>query len=511
MRQGARTAMKRLACLALAATVIGIAAVVTPTAGAQSRWAEEDDSDEIVILLLPLVSRQEGDKALIETLLTDPDVHNVVFLLDGEAVARRRGPPWAARVRLASPPREQLVRAEARDSDDRLLGADEMVINRQVRPLRVALRSIDSSAGGLVIRAAVSVPEEAELERLEVFLNDDLQRSYAADEVDDGELELTLDVADPDPRAFVRLVAYLADGRTIEDVGLVSAPSFQEEIDVHLVQLQVVVTNKRGLPLRGLQKQHFSILENGVAREPAGLFVADDVTLLLGLALDSSGSMRRIWPQTREAASTFLAETLEERDEGFLVDFDTRLRLVQARTSDRSELQAALDDLKPEGGTALYDSILFSLLQFDRQQGRRGLVVLTDGYDVDSQADPERAVEFGKKLGVPIYILAIDSQGAGSRVPRSRGISTNIGDPGAAVQALHVVTDPTGGRLFRVRNLEQISRAFALINAELRNQYVLTYYTDSPPEPGRPPQVKVEAPGQKGMRAKVVFGSDQIF
>ena len=233
------------------------------------------------------------------------------------------------------------------------------------------------------------------------------------------------------------------------------------------------------------------------------------MTLLLGLALDSSGSMRRIWPQTRQAASTFLGETLRQRDEGFLVDFDTRLRLVQARTADRALLQAALDELRPEGGTALYDSILFSLLQFDGQQGRRGLVVLTDGYDIDSQADPERAVEFGKRLGVPVYILALDSQGSG-RLP-GRGISTGIDDAGAAVQTLHLVTDPTGGRLYRVGSPEQIARAFTLINAELRNQYVLTYYTDTPPEPGRPPRVEIDAPGHKGLRAKVVFGEDQIY
>jgi hypothetical protein len=98
---------------------------------------------------------------------------------------------------------------------------------------------------------------------------------------------------------------------------------------------------------------------------------------------------------------------------------------------------------------------------------------------------------------------------AGGRPP-GRGISTGIDDPRAAVQTLHLVTDPTGGRLYRVGSLEQIDRAFTLINAELRNQYVLTYYTDTPPEPGRPPRVDVVAPAQKGLRAKVVFGEDQI-
>ena len=505
---------------ALAATLLAMTLVAAPGEAAQSRWSPEpeDDGDAVVLRLLPPAADRQGGKVRIETLVTDPDVHNVVFFVDGEPAARRRSPPWAAELLLASPPREQRVRAEARDADDKLLAADEIVVNRVARPLRVSLRSIEPTADGLVVRAELSLPEEVALDRLEVSYNEALGRSWTAAELAagaldaatfaDGVLEATLAAHDPGPQDFVRVTAHLADGRSVEDVELVSGREFTEQVAVHLVQLQVVVTNKRGLPMRGLGKEHFRIRENGRDREAAGLFRADDVALLLGLALDSSGSMRRIWPTTRQAAASFLNDTLLDRDEGFLVDFDTHLRLVQARTGDRQLLLAALDELEPEGGTALYDSILFSLLQFDRQQGRRGLVVLTDGQDIDSQADPRRAVEFGQKLGVPVYILALDSQGG--RVP-SRGITTSISDPAAALQELHLVTDPTGGRLYRVGNPEQISRAFELINAELRNQYVLTYYTDTPPDPGRPPKVRIEAPGFKGLKAKVVFGTDQVY
>ena len=516
MRRRTRTATGGLAWPAMALA----AAVAAAPADAQARRSSDEETrEEVVIRLLPPASSQLSGKTRIETLLTDPEVHNVVFRVDGEIAARRRSPPWAANLQLAAPPREQVIRAEALDADDRLLASDEMVVNREVRPLRVSLRAIEPSADGLDVRAEVSIPEQVDLESLEVFLGEERRHVYSHDELatgvlvngrfGDGELEISLAAGELDPRAFVRLVARLADGRAIEDVALVAAPGFEEEIDVNLVQLQVVVTNKRGMPMRGLQKEHFRISVGDRDREPAGMFAADDVSLLLGLALDSSGSMQRIWPQTQRAATTFLADTLRERDEGFLVDFDTGLRLVQARTADRDLLREALDDLEPGGGTALYDSILFSLLQFDRQQGRRGLVVLTDGYDIDSQADPQRAIEFGKKLGVPIYILALASQG-GARLP-NRGLSSGIGDPGAALQTLKLLTDPTGGRLYRIGSQEQMARAFALINAELRNQYVLTYYTDKPPEPGRPPRVTIEAPGHKGLKAKVVFGADQIY
>jgi len=143
-------------------------------------------------------------------------------------------------------------------------------------------------------------------------------------------------------------------------------------------------------------------------------------------------------------------------------------------------------------------------LQFDRQQGRRGLVVLTDGFDVDSHADPRRAVEFARKLGVPIYILAMQ---AGGRA----GIPGGGFRGGAGTSTLHLLTDPTGGRLFPIRTSETLGHAFSQINLEMRNQYILTYYTDDPPTPGDPPEVKVTVPGMKGIKVKALLGADQIY
>ena len=93
---------------------------------------------------------------------------------------------------------------------------------------------------------------------------------------------------------------------------------------------------------------------------------------------------------------------------------------------------------------------------------------------------------------------SISAQGAGQSL-------------GVAVQTLRLLTDPTGGRLIRVRTLGQVEQALAQINAEMGNQYVLTYYTETPPEPGRPPQVIVAVDGMKGLRARAVFGADQIY
>jgi len=215
-----------------------------------------------------------------------------------------------------------------------------------------------------------------------------------------------------------------------------------------------------------------------------------DVALVLGLAIDSSGSMSRLWQATQSAARQFLETTLQKKDRAFLVDFDSNLRLLQSLTGDKQALFDALDRLVPRGGTALYDSILFSLLQYDGEPGRRALIVLTDGFDSESRADPNRAIDFGIRLGVPIYAITM-SAGRGVRIPSRSGFSNED----MARGELAVVTDPTGGRFFRANTMEQVNNAFAQIQDELRKQYVLTYYSERAPEAGVLPKVKINRKG----------------
>ncbi len=492
-----KTSSARLGGLAVAVLAL-MAGVVSP--------AHAGD----VVRLLPPDPGELSGRVMFEALVIEPEPWSVVFLVDGVEADSRKLPPWQARVRLDEPPREQTVRVEVRNRSGAVLGSDELIVNRPRRALRVTIEALEPlGESGVSVRARVSVPESVELESVAVFMNETEAGRYGAGELSDGVLTVGIPRAEAQPSDFVRVEARLGDGRTIEDVELVNAPGFTDEIDVRLVQLQVLVTDKRGAPILGLQRQHFRVRDGKKLEEPARLFLAPDVSLLLGLALDSSGSMKALWPETRLAASTFLTETLTDRDQAFLVDFDTRLSLVRSRTGDVADLISGLDELEPEGGTALYDSILYSLVQFERQQGRRGLVVLTDGYDINSVSDPRRVIEFGKKLGVPIYILAVEPS-VGGRSSGLGGVGGLSLGGGGDVHSLRLLTEPTGGRLYRIPSAEHLRRAFDQIHSELRNQYVLTYYTDQPPEAGEPPQVEVEVPGMKGLDVRTVFAADQV-
>ena len=146
----------------------------------------------------------------------------------------------------------------------------------------------------------------------------------------------------------------------------------------------------------------------------------------------------------------------------------------------------------------LYDSILFSMLQYEGEHGRRALIVLTDGVDSESRSDPRRAIEFGRRLGVPVYVVALSGTSgtaAGPGWQHSSARTTASLEEAAARNELRLITDPTGGRLFHVVTPEQMSRAFAEIQEELHRQYVLTYYTERQPGEGGAPEVRVKRAG----------------
>lgn len=487
----------------LLALVAGMATLV-PTRGAAAD--ETPPSTDDVVRLLTPPGRSLAGKTEVEVLVIDPEVRSLVFSLDGSEVARRKKAPWRVKIDLGKPAREQTLEVEAIGPGGRSLGADALVLNRRNPPLRVRITEVagQPAEGKVVITGQVSIPRGATLEEVEIFRNDErIARALLAD--------FTLEVPTPTPRPtdFVRAVATLADGRQVEDVVVLSAPGVREEIDVDLVQLQVLATKRSGAPVTDLSRDDFRIRQGGAERQLAQFAPADDVALTVGLVLDSSGSMRPLWRATVAAAEEFLLNTLKTRDRAFLVDFDTQLRLVRPPTGERQALLDGLDSIEPEGGTALYDSVAFSMLQFRDQPGRRALVVLTDGFDSGSQARPERAEELGRKLGVPVYVVAFQSGGRGGGHGGVGGGGVDFGAL-SALQSLELLTDRTGGRLIRVPPSDSgLARAFHQIQHELRHQYVLGFYTDTLPDDDGG-DLRVTLPGRRDIEIRAVFGWDQI-
>ena len=449
----------------------------------------------------------------IRTLVTHPGIRMVEFLLDGTPAQRTRRRPFKARLDLADPPREQTLDVRAYDAEGRLVGGERTILNRVDTPFGVRITALrgEEMNGSPAVRvvADILMPRSATLERVDFYRSESL--IVTRDDFDSGtgagtarRTQVEALIQDVSTHDFVRVRARLADGRELEDAELLKGAEYQDEIDVQLVQLQVLVVDGRGDPVPDLKPDDFEVREGGVELPVEALFTATDVPLVLGFAIDSSESMLPIWRQLRHVASTFLEQTLTQKDKAFLVDFDRAVRLLQPLTGNKALLAGWLDRVTPWGGTALSDGILFSLLQYGDEPGRRALVMVTDGADLHSRQRPEDPADLARRLGLPIYFVEMDNPLTELvKGPDGMPLTRRNSHPRAR-KRIRRISEETGGRHFHIDPLaedppwtEQIARAFDQIEEDLRHQHVLTYYSSQPRGAPIRPEIRITRPDLK--------------
>jgi Ca-activated chloride channel family protein len=275
----------------------------------------------------------------------------------------------------------------------------------------------------------------------------------------------------------VRVVFHLADGdraaATVRTAGL----GYADRVDVDAVQLAVVVTDLDGRFVPGLPRSAFRVFEDDVPQR-VGSFVAENVPLELVAALDVSLSMTDAIPDLKRAARTFLA-ALPPAAEVSLVAFNDNVFTVARRAASPELRQRAVDRLAPWGGTALYDVIIRSLEQLDRQTGRRALVLFSDGEDQSSRSTERDAVARVEASDAMVYTVAL---GRGATVRPYR-------------QLLERLASVSGGRgLFPDRS-EELQGAFATIVEDLSHQYLIGYQPTNQVHDGAWRRVRVDVKG----------------
>jgi Ca-activated chloride channel family protein len=265
----------------------------------------------------------------------------------------------------------------------------------------------------------------------------------------------------------VRAIATLEDGRQAEDAMLVGATGYEETIEARDVEVYAAVLDRSGSFSSSMDRSQFTIEENGKRRRIAGFEFLGRAPVSVGLAIDSSDSMLEVLPDLHRSARAFLDRIVRDGSSAFLVDFDTAPRLAAARTKDLAALHQAVSRIRADGSTAVYDAVIFGLLQLQGVPGKRALIVLTDGRDETSRYDFADAERVARESGVAIYAIIL-----GEPVSRKPwGV-----DPALEKLALH-----TGGRAWYMPESANMDAIYDSIDLELRNQYRLTYRTT----PGR--------------------------
>ncbi len=395
------------------------------------------------------------------------EVDYVAFFLDGFLVDVARNAPFETRLDLGAEPAVHSVRAVAFSPQALELGEDSLRLNEEERPFRVEIVDVvgDPRAGEVDLRAEVSVPVERRLERVELYWNQELRQSLAAPDPA-GSIAARLETGAPGAADHYRVVAYLDDGTSLEAARLAIGNGVSDRLDVSLVELYAMVTDRHRAPPADLTRDDFALFHAGRSRRIEGFARARDVPLTLGLAVDTSESMEPWQDDLRDAAATFFERALRPGDRAFLTDFDERARLTQGATERQELLVGRMGALGFGGTTSLYDAILFSLLQFEGQGGRKALVVLSDGKDFGSRLRPERCIREAQRLGVPIYMMVLE-----------RALEPLTDVERVVVRRL---ARQTGGQYHLFAGKEELAAIYARIEADLRSQYLLTYALDRP-------------------------------
>jgi len=243
-----------------------------------------------------------------------------------------------------------------------------------------------------------------------------------------------------------------------------SQPETTITVDVKLVNVFVTVTDAHGAPVANLQKENFQLQEDGKEQKIAVFDRESALPLSIVLAIDTSLSTRKDLPLELASARRFAHAILRPVDALSLYEFSEIVNEVSPFTSDLKTIDRAIERVRGGAATALYDALYLGAQALEPRQGRRVMVVITDGGDTMSKVDYKEAVREAQQAEAILYSIIV--------VPIEASAGRDLGGEHALIQ----LSEDTGGKYFYATSMPQLDDAFKKISDELRTQYLLAYY-----------------------------------
>jgi Ca-activated chloride channel homolog len=241
--------------------------------------------------------------------------------------------------------------------------------------------------------------------------------------------------------------------------------------DVNLVSLTVSVQDGAGRPVTGLQREAFTVFDEGTKQQVAVFEAETQQPLDLALMIDTSLSAASELEFESAAALRFIRKVVRAQDTLAVYTFSERVDRLTAYTSDVEALGAGLKRMRSGAGTSLYDAIYLASGELARRPAprRRVIVLVTDAGETTSRATFDDARHSALAAEALLYTIVIREQ-------KSDALRDLAGE-----HALSTITDSTGGAMFMAEDLNQLDRLFAEIDYELRTQYLLAFYPQPTP------------------------------
>jgi Ca-activated chloride channel family protein len=254
-------------------------------------------------------------------------------------------------------------------------------------------------------------------------------------------------------------------------------PSFRAGVDV--VSLNVTVTDASSRYVTDLDRSEFVVFEDGVQQELT-FFNRTNLPIALSLLVDTSASMEDKLATAQDAAIGF-AQNLREQDLASVIDFDSRVEILQPFTNDVQALTRAIRQTSAGGSTSMYNAIYISLKELkkarassDEDVRRQAIIVLSDGEDTSSLITFEEVLDLAKRSETAIYTIGIRSKDP----LQGRGFKE-------AEFVLRQLAQETGGRSFFPSTANELPGIYSQIAQELSSQYTIGYTSRNPRRDGQ--------------------------
>jgi Ca-activated chloride channel family protein len=236
------------------------------------------------------------------------------------------------------------------------------------------------------------------------------------------------------------------------------------KVDVNLVNVFVSVVDQNGAPVAALGKEHFQLFEDGVKQNIAVFDRHSELPLSIVLAIDASLSARKELKFELQSARAFVHTILRPVDALALYQFSEHVQELVTFTSDLKRIDRGIEQVRVGAATALYDAIYLGSRALQDREGRKVIVLITDGGDTLSSVTYPEAVRAAQQSEAILYSIVI--------VPIAASAGRNTGGEHALIQ----LSADTGGKHYYAESIAHLDQAFRRISDELRTQYLLAYY-----------------------------------
>ncbi|HET8948523.1 MAG TPA: VWA domain-containing protein [Candidatus Polarisedimenticolia bacterium] len=333
----------------------------------------------------------------------------------------------------------------------------------------------DFRYGRSEIEAEVKASDPAATEKVEFYVDDKL---------------IFIDTEPPyrcvfdfgtEPRSWViKATAFHREGITVTDQIILRKVIINYAVQVNRVILYstALSTKDNKKYVLDLKKSDMVLEEDGVKQDIID-FYREERPVTLAVVSDSSGSMQAAMPIVHTAASRFI-DTLGAEDKAMVIDFDDKVYLLQDVTADKKDLRVALTSTNALGGTALYDALYASYRKLKNVDGRKAIILLSDGDDTASKFSFRRVLDEAKINDILIYSI---------------GLGTGFLDVDLR-RVLKSLAEETGGRAYFPDKPDELEAVYKEISTELKSQYYATYEPQNTTWDGRWRKIRLTAPGK---------------